>query len=114
MLCGLMLLLTCNNIKPQKLDSIIQDVEIIKTKAYFGYLESQNGALVFIHMPDGKNPNTIVYYHQLVFQKQDQKILAEKAKNADTAVKIVGKIASINGNQFIIVDTIRILDYEKN
>lgn len=114
MLYGFLLLLTVANIKPYNMNPNFGINHTIKTKAFTGYIESQDGALVFTHMPVGKFANTIVYKHQMVFQQAEQKVIAERAKNVDVAVKIVGKISMMNGKQFILVDTIIILEFEKN
>ena len=84
------------------------------TKVLSGYLDVDDSTLVLCYYPSGIFPNTIVHKQSLAVTKPDHKILLEKAIRQDKAVKIVGKIAEIQGKQFLLIDSVVILDLISN
>lgn len=84
----------------------------IKTKTFVGYVEMHDNVLVLSHMPAGRFPSAVVYKHELIVKKPEQKIAIQKAKDQDVAVKIAGQLSSIGGKQYIVVDSVYILSFE--
>lgn len=79
----------------------------------YGSIEENNsGSLVFSHVPVGKYKNAIVYKHELMFKRQEDKAIAHN--NLDKTVKIVGQIMAIQGKQYVVVESIIVVDFAQS
>jgi hypothetical protein len=77
---------------------------------FYGVLEENStGGIVLSHMPVGKYKDAIVYKHELMFKKQDHKVVAYD--HVEKTVKIAGQIVAIQGKQYILVESLIILDF---
>ena len=85
-----------------------------KTKVFTGYIDMPNDTFVFTHFPTGKYPHAIVYKHEIVATKSEQKTIIKNAANRQMAVRIIGNIYSNENRSSIIIDAITILDLENN
>jgi len=84
------------------------------TKVFTGYIDVSSDTFVFTHFPTGKYPHAIVYKHEIVATKSEQKIIIKNAANRQVAVRIIGNISSNENTSTITIGAIKILDLENN